>query len=79
MFAPTIEALPRVGEGILRDLTAKTGREAFATSRATAVQVAMARKGKAFGLAGVILVDRNLAICKYSFSEEGCDRWNYLC
>jgi hypothetical protein len=39
----------------------------------------MARKGKAFGLAGVILVDRNLAICKYSFSEEGCDKWNYLC
>ena len=73
MFAPTIEAFPRVGEGILRDLTAKTGREALASSRTRAVHVAMARKGKAFGFAGVILVDRNLTSCEYVHEEKTCE------
>lgn len=74
MFAATIEAFPRVGEGILRDLTAKTGREALASSRIRAVHVAMARKGKAFGLAGVMLVDRNLGSREYRYDEKACEK-----
>jgi hypothetical protein len=70
MFAATMETFPSVGEGNLRDLKAKTGKEALASSRVRAAQVAMARKGKAFGLAGVMLVDRNLDVCEYGYGEK---------
>jgi hypothetical protein len=70
MLAATIETLPRVGEGNLRDLTAKTGKEALPSSRMRAAHVAMATKGKAFGLAGVMLVDRNLDECEYGYGDR---------
>ena len=78
MFAPTIEAFPRVGEVNRKDLNANTGNEALASSRISAVHVAMARNGKAFGLAGVLLVDRNLDRCEQSgeYAVKICD---YLC
>lgn len=72
MFAATIETLPRVGEGTLKDLMAKIGNEALASSRMRAAHVAMKRKGKAFGLAGVMLVDRNLVVCEYECGIETC-------
>jgi hypothetical protein len=78
IFAATREAFPRVGEGVRRDLIAKTGNEALASSRTRAVHVAMARKGKALGLAGVMLVDRNLAEYEYRVTEKIYNGCSYL-
>lgn len=57
---------------------AKTGNEALASSRARAVHVAMARKGKDLGLAGVMLVDRNLAAYEHGYGEKICNGGIYL-
>lgn len=78
MFAATMETLPSVGEGDLRDLKAKTGKEALASSRTRAAHVAMARKGKAFGLAGVMLVDRNLDFVSMDMARRHANICDYL-